>query len=249
MKLSKAQIQEAQRVLKGLGMYKGALDGIYGSGTRTAVRAFQRYSKLDDDGILGPRTWEALFPTRPKGTTTTTVVPPQAPGSGTVLMPSVVTALVRNRWPRQKDVPAFYGPVGKNQVKVPIPFKLWIAWDLRKSVQSMTVHQKVASSVARCYQAALDHYGAQKIADLDLDVWGGSLNVRKMRGGTSYSMHSWGIAIDTDPANNQLKWNHTKAKFARAEYKPWFEIWEAEGWLSLGRARDYDWMHVQAAQL
>ena len=45
-----------------------------------------------------------------------------------------------------------------------------------------------------------------EIHRLRLDVWGGCLNVRKMRGGTRNSMHSWGIALDYDPQNNQLKW-------------------------------------------
>jgi len=48
---------------------------------------------------------------------------------------------------------------------------------------------------------------------------------------------------------NQLKWDHTRASFARPEYEKWFHLWEEEGALSLGRARDYDWMHVQFAKL
>jgi hypothetical protein len=62
-------------------------------------------------------------------------------------------------------------------------------------------------------------------------------------------MHSWGIAFDFDPDHNQLKWDHTRASFARPEYKKWLDLWEEEGAVSLGRARDYDWMHIQFARL
>lgn len=36
-------------------------DGIFGSKTREAVVAFQRANQLDPDGIVGSRTWEALY--------------------------------------------------------------------------------------------------------------------------------------------------------------------------------------------
>ncbi|MCH7410937.1 hypothetical protein MM239_16125 [Belliella sp. DSM 111904] len=62
-------------------------------------------------------------------------------------------------------------------------------------------------------------------------------------------MHSWGIAIDFDPSNNQLKWGRDMATFAGPEYHAWWDIWESEGWVSLGRLRNFDWMHVQAASL
>lgn len=38
-------------------------DGVFGSGTRQAVIAFQRVMRLNPDGIVGPLTWEALYDT------------------------------------------------------------------------------------------------------------------------------------------------------------------------------------------
>ena len=37
------------------------IDGIFGSGTRSAVQAFQRKYGLDVDGIVGPKTWTKLL--------------------------------------------------------------------------------------------------------------------------------------------------------------------------------------------
>jgi hypothetical protein len=94
----------------------------------------------------------------------------------------------------------------------------------------------------------LSHYGEEKIKALGLDMFGGCLNVRKIRGGNRYSTHSWGISIDYNPAQNKLRWGKDKAQFAKPEYDMWWKCWEDEGWISLGRLKDYDWMHVQAAR-
>lgn len=49
----------AQKCLSAKGYSTGA-DGIFGSGTDTQVRAFQRSRGLPDDGIVGSNTWQAL---------------------------------------------------------------------------------------------------------------------------------------------------------------------------------------------
>lgn len=40
--------------------FSTAVDGIFGGGTRTAVKGFQNSKGLPADGIVGPQTWEAL---------------------------------------------------------------------------------------------------------------------------------------------------------------------------------------------
>ena len=49
-----------QQQLQALGLYRGALDGRYGSGTEAAVKAFQRDNRLRVDGIAGKNTRQAL---------------------------------------------------------------------------------------------------------------------------------------------------------------------------------------------
>ncbi|MBQ4437030.1 MAG: peptidoglycan-binding protein [Clostridia bacterium] len=53
-------VMTLQTALKDLGYYTKAVDGIYGSGTVAAVRAFQAASGLKADGIAGPKTMAKL---------------------------------------------------------------------------------------------------------------------------------------------------------------------------------------------
>jgi hypothetical protein len=156
-----------------------------------------------------------------------------------------------NGWPPQNE-PAlneFYGKVGTNQVSLALPYPHRVSWDLSETITSYQCNAKVRDSAKRVLQRVFEHYGIEKIKELRLDRWGGCLNVRQMRGGTHYSMHSWGIAIDYDPDNNQLTWGRDHASFARPDYAAWWRFWEEEGWTSLGRSKNYDWMHVQATRL
>lgn len=50
-----------QERLKAIGLFKGAIDGVFGAETQEAVKAAQRNFNLDADGIVGPATWLALL--------------------------------------------------------------------------------------------------------------------------------------------------------------------------------------------
>lgn len=54
------EVKELQRRLKTWGYYSGAVDGIFGAGTRKAVIAFQKKNGLTADGIVGKATYKAL---------------------------------------------------------------------------------------------------------------------------------------------------------------------------------------------
>lgn len=54
------EVKEVQRRLHEWGYYSGAVDGIYGSGTAEAVRAFQKKNGLTADGVVGKATYAAL---------------------------------------------------------------------------------------------------------------------------------------------------------------------------------------------
>jgi len=57
---SKNHIKQIQTALMKGGFYKGEIDGKAGMRTRRAIKKFQKVKKLNPDGIVGPKTWEAL---------------------------------------------------------------------------------------------------------------------------------------------------------------------------------------------
>lgn len=156
-----------------------------------------------------------------------------------------------NDWPLETgaELRAFYGEPGEPPlVRIDAPYPLRLSWDLNQTVSRIACHEKVAASLERVLVGVRDHYGPDAIRELRLDRYGGCFNPRKKRGGTSWSTHAWAIALDFDPERNRLQWGRDRAAFARPEYDRWWELWEAEGWVSLGRVANFDWMHVQAAR-
>ena len=157
-----------------------------------------------------------------------------------------------NKWPKQdyQSMVNFYGDVGENQTKIALPYSMKLAWDPASVVTKVTCNAKVAESLYRIFEETLKIYGEKEISKLRLNLFGGCLNVRKMRGSTkSWSIHSWGAAIDLDPDRNTLKMTDKQASFSKPEYRDFWKIVEKEGWVSLGRSKNYDWMHFQAALL
>lgn len=154
-----------------------------------------------------------------------------------------------DNWPRQSGVPAFFGSPGANLVKLSLPFPFRIAWDPAKTVQSTMVNAKCKDAFSAIWTKTLEHYTLVGLKNLRLDMFGGCFNIRKMRGGSTMSMHSYGIAWDIDPERNQLKWPRARANLDDKAYDKFWSFVEAEGGVSLGRARDFDWMHFQFARL
>lgn len=56
----RTRLSEAQGVLKGMGLYKGKVDGIYGPGTKAALKAFQARYALEQTGNLDDKTFHKL---------------------------------------------------------------------------------------------------------------------------------------------------------------------------------------------
>lgn len=219
-------VKQWQLFLQSAGYKLPYVDGAFGPLTERETLKFQAKNGLKPDGVVGPKVWEFV-------TKTTSNTP------------------LSQKWPKQdyNSMVNFYGPVGENMTKLEVPYKLKLAWSPNVSLTKILCHQKVAKSLYKIFEDTLKAYGENNIKKLRLDLFGGCVNVRKMRGGNSWSVHSWGAAIDLDPDRNQLKWTKEKAEFAKKEYTEFWKIVEKEGWVSLGKAKDYDWMHFQAALL
>lgn len=55
------QVKTLQRLLSAMKYNCGSADGVFGSGTDTAVRKYQKDKGLTVDGIVGKKTWESLL--------------------------------------------------------------------------------------------------------------------------------------------------------------------------------------------
>jgi hypothetical protein len=158
--------------------------------------------------------------------------------------------ITKHNYPLQysKEFYRVFGLPGdrNNLVAINIPYPLKLAWEPASIVKKITVHKLVVNDVCAVLQAVLEHYGKNRIKELGLDIFGGSYNFRKVRGGDQWSIHSWGLALDFDPEHNQMNWGISRARFGRPQYDFFFEKWDEAGWTSMGRAKNFDYMHVQA---
>lgn len=262
----KKRIELIQLLLKQKNMYDGNVDGIMGPNTlngihqlneidqswsekRKIVGAIQVLANENSipaspiDGYWGPISEEAFNQLRKLHFPNENIQPVWRPEESSIANP--------HNWPKQytDEFNDFFGNQGDQLISVQLPYTHKFSWQLDKKINAFKCHAKVADSISSVLTKVLNHYGPDEIKRLRLDVWGGCFNIRPIRGGTKPSMHSWGIAIDYDPNRNKLKWGADKAVFAGEAYRPWWEFWEEEGWVSLGRARNFDWMHLQAAKI
>lgn len=268
-------IHDIQHLLTAAGYYKGDIDGDAGPQTMRAVDiiranglrhdwekwtkhrqlvgaaqvilAAQGYEPGPIDGYAGHNTREAFTAWLTEKARGTPVLIDRVPG------PDFNPAPPAHDYPRDReaDMRAFYGPPGSPDatagvVQLPIPFVL--GWAPDQHITSFRCHRRLATVIQRIFSETARHYGEAQMEALRLNRFDGCFNPRKKRGGSSWSVHAYGAAWDLDASNNQLRWGSDRATFAADIYDPYFTICEAHGAISLGRAINRDWMHVQFAR-
>ncbi len=267
-------VRTLQRILTEDGRYAGPMNGTRDTATTAAVNAMiaARSAELSTD----PRTWSArrraiaclqlgckdrnisagpadgLWGTRTDSGYEELVVLFETGSRPVPWRDRAPSTANPNSWPTQNedDIRAFFGPPSDaGLVLVRCPWQLALAWNTRTKTRNIRCHPRVADSLARVLDRVHTTYGEARIQELRLHLYGGCYNNRAMRGGTRLSTHAWGIAIDWDPAHNKLRWGRDRATLSADAYEPWWQAWEDEGWVSLGRERNFDWMHVQAVRL
>lgn len=128
---------------------------------------------------------------------------------------------------------------------IQLPYPMRIAWDLKTQVHKMQCHELAEHRFISVFNDLLTHYGLAELQKLGIDIFGGCVNVRTMRGSKRWSRHSWGIAIDLDPARNGLKANWANSQFSKPEYEPMLGIFEKYGFENYGKIKNYDAMHFE----
>lgn len=245
-------VKNAQRVLARVAGYRGAIDGRVGSQSLAAA------GRVDDptalEAVLGP-----LAPVHRVIAAAQVALmragfdPGPIDGRYGPATDAAFLAWRGDQLPtRGRDTAARFGPAGGAQCTagvVTVPWRMVLAWDRREVITSFRCHELVAGSAQRAFDRIAAAYTSAQIIDLGLDQYGGCFNYRKMRGGSELSTHAYGVAIDFDPARNRLTWGADRARLAQRDAIPFWNAWGAEGWVSLGQSRNFDWMHVQAVPL
>lgn len=165
-------------------------------------------------------------------------------------------------WPTQTDVLANRSPYGDprgkdrtrmspqweaaNITSIVPPFRMTYAGTPIKRIR---VHKHCAASLARVLQNLLDAAtrhepkSPQKLLDhWGVSIFGGVVMYRLMRGGSRLSIHSYGAAIDLDPARNSL--GDSTPRFAN--FPEVMKAFADEGWIWGGTWSRADGMHWQA---
>lgn len=190
------------------------------------IKAIQKKVGATADGIVGPKTIAAIA--KALG------IKEPAPA-----------------WPTQAEVrsgKSIFGKAGdeSNLVSIKPPYQLYFDG---KKVKTIRVHKKIAAAANAALEEVLAYYGPNGITQLGLDQYSGSYSNRKTTSGAAMSMHAWGIALDFAASTNAYSMKKPKATLSIPACEKWWEIWERHGAVSLGREKDFDWMHLQFARL
>jgi hypothetical protein len=151
-----------------------------------------------------------------------------------------------NPWPYsdQSSLRKFYGEPGNedNLVLINLPYPLFYG---DKKVTKTRCHKKVAESLIRILKEIGDKYGDKPGIMEEVLDYGGVFNFRLKRGGSSYSVHAWGAAIDLDADDNSFRDNWPMKSDMPLEI---MECFAREGWTSAGAAWGFDSMHFEATK-
>lgn len=165
-------------------------------------------------------------------------------------------------WPLQSEVPAFYGrniavkkgvpgPDPKwekeNLEYIAVPWRMVAAWDTGQRVKAFRVHRLCADDLEIILGEIWSEFGKRQaeIERVRMHLYGGGYAWRMMRGASRLSMHSYGCALDFDPAHNGFG-------DPSPDMSPVVvSVFEAHGWVWGGRwsASHRDGMHFQAARV
>lgn len=219
------------------------VDGIVGLNTRKAIanyintdnnwKAIQKKVGSKADGIFGPNTLNAV-----------------AAYLGVLNGKESKSTFSCSQASVRACTSVFGKPgVESNLISVKVPANYPITYEGTK-VKTIRIHKAVAKELEEILQEIGDTYEKKYGKDWNkkapaICVYNGSYNARKTRGGSSWSIHAWGCALDFDASDATLAKRYKDCRLSQPIYEDFWRIWEEYGWHSLGREKDYDTMHIQ----
>ncbi|MCQ2411248.1 MAG: hypothetical protein MJ053_07350 [Elusimicrobiaceae bacterium] len=186
------------------------------------IKAVQTKVGATPDGIIGDKTLAAIAKALGVETPAPSTLPTQA---------------------EVRSGKSIYGRAGDETNLVNITPAYQLYYD-GKAVKTIRVNKAISARVEKALAEILEAYGPEKIHALGLDRYSGSYNNRTTTSGKSMSMHAWGIALDFDAERNAYSMGKGVATLPRPECNKWWDMWEQNGAISLGRHANKDWMHL-----
>ena len=155
-------------------------------------------------------------------------------------------------WPKQSECLKLFGNPStakferQHIVRVRTPFTLWMG-DVK--ITRIAMNKICAESILTILEEIQEHYNNDYDALTAAGVtdFGGAWNVRTMRGGSSLSMHAYGLAIDLNADLNPLGKKPGWKKGSFTEDHPVVKIFRKHKWVWGGPWTRPDGMHFQAA--
>lgn len=209
-------VGKIQSALGILNYYRGNDDEIFGEQTKSAVIEFQKQNQLNADGIVGPATWQKLFPK-----TSPHIPELLIPSSRDELYALFGDPLDSGYWTAYGGFCAT--PLELNHV---FPYQ----WE---GQNGFWCNKLLIPIFNRVYKKLVD----QNLCDT-LVTFDGCYAVRYIRGGNDLSMHSWGIAVDHNARTNLLGTDGDMNQKA-------VNVFESEGFYWGGRFKRKDPMHFE----
>lgn len=188
--------------------------------TSVQIIAMQERIGAKPDGFWGPRSIEACRDHLRR------------------LMPSP------NPWPKPTAAALrkFYGEPGDegNLVTITFPYPMFYGV---KEVTRTRCHKRIAEPLLRVLGSIRDQYAGEERIMIPARDYGGIFNFRQKRGGTSWSLHAYGAAIDLDADTNAFRDSWPMKASMPLEI---MERFAYEGFKSAGAFWGYDAMHFEA---
>jgi len=144
----------------------------------------------------------------------------------------------------QKSLTKFFGRAGNENRLERMLFPIPMFYEGR-AVKSTMVNSECAPSLLDILLEIEELYGDNRRIMAAATTYDGCYNNRKMRGGTSPSLHARGAAIDLDAANNGNREHWPLVATMPIEI---MEVFCRHGWLPAGAFWNRDGMHFQFTQ-